>query len=170
MKKRVLSLVLIFLVLFPVCGVISAAGATSQAPTARQIGKMSDDGVRTGTTGTKIIIVEPAGTEITAHVGDRMTIDVKLVRSDTGAGIPDAVIGVSVSLDGRTWTTDPRALVTDGNGEVGPITVIIPAPGSIPVVGSFVHLPTTGYVKVTYAGDGTYLGSETAVYKATLSP
>ncbi len=45
-----------------------------------------------------------------------------------------------------------------------------PIANQIPVVGSFVHLSMTGYVKVTYVGDSTYLGNETVIYKATLSP
>jgi len=175
MKRRVLSLLLISLILFPVCGVISAAGATSQAATAQPIEKINNDGVRTGTLCTKIILLAPTGTVITAHVGDRMTIHLKLIRSDTGAGIPDAAIGASVSLDGKSWyTMGGGAVVTDSNGEIGPITMIIPDPrpiaNQIPVVGSFVHLPMSAYVKATYAGDSTYLGNETVIYKVTLAP
>ena len=182
MKRQVLSLLLISLILFPVCGVISAAGATSQAPTAQPIEKMNNDGVRTGTVCTKIILLEPTGTvipsgetSIAARVGDRITLHLKLIRSDTGAGIPDAAIGGTVSLDGKKWyTIQGGALITDSNGEIGPITAIIPDPrpiaNQIPLVGSLVHLPMHAYVKATYAGDSTYLGNETVTYIVTLAP
>lgn len=175
MKRRVLSLLLISLILFPMCGVISAAGATSQAATTQSIEKINNDGVRTGTLCTKIILLEPSATEITTHVGDRMTIHLKLIRSDTGAGIPNAAIGATVSLDGKSWyTTGGGAVMTDSNGEIGPITIIVPDPrpiaNQIPVVGSFVHLPMTAYVKATYAGDSTYLGNESVIYEVTLAP
>ena len=175
MKKRVISLLLISLILFPVCGVISAAGATSQAPTAWPIEKINNEGVRTGTVSTKIVLLEPTGTEISAHVGDRMTIHLKLIRTDTGAAIPDAAIGGTVSLDGKSWyNTGGGAVLTDSNGEIGPITFIVPDPrpiaNQIPVVGSLVHLPMTAYVKATYAGDSTYQESGSVIYKVTLAP
>lgn len=175
MKRRILSLLLISLILFPVCGVISAAGATSQAATAQSIEKINNAGVRTGTLSTKIILLEPTGTVITEHVGDHITMHLKLIRSDTGAGIPNAAIGTTASLDGKSWyNTGGGAVITDSNGEIGPITIIVPDPrpiaNQIPVLGSFVHLPMTAYVKATYAGDGTYLGSETVIYKVTLAP
>ena len=161
--------------LFTVCGVISVAGATSQATTAKPIEKINNEGVRTGTVSTKLVLIEPTGTEITAHVGDRMTVHLKLTRTDTGVAIPNAVVGGTVSLDGKSWyNTGGAAVLTDSNGEIGPITFIVPDPrpiaNQIPVVGSLVHLPMTVYVKATYAGDDTYQGSEAAIYKVTLEP
>jgi len=175
MKRRVISLLLISLILFPVCGVISAAGATSQAATVQPIEKINNEGVRTGTVGTKIVLLEPAGTEISAHIGDRMTIHLKLIRTDTGAAIPNAAVGGTVSLDGKSWyNTGGAAVLTDSNGEIGPITFIVPDPrpiaNQIPVVGSLVHLPMTVYVKASFSGDSTCQGSETVIYKVTLEP
>ena len=173
MKKRILSLLLITLMLFSVCGVISAAGATSQATTAQQIEKTNNEGVKTGTVPTQIVLLAPAGTNITAHVGDRMTIHLKLIRTDTGASIPNAAIGGAVMYNNKWLTMQGGAVLTESNGEIGPITMIIPDPRSvtnqIPIVSSFVHLPMTVYLKATYAGDNTYAPCEQG-YVFTLTP
>jgi hypothetical protein len=169
MKKRVLSLMLTLLVLLSLCGVVNVAGAASQAPPARPNEMINSNEARTGSIPTKIVMVSP-GTDITTHIGDRVTIHLQLIQSDTGAGIPNATIGVSGSLDGKSWSSVPGLLVTDSNGEIIAITVIIPDPRPIPVVGAFIHLPITGYIKVTYAGDSTYMGCETPIIKATLAP
>ena len=174
MKKRVLSLLLVTLILLPVCGVISAAGATSQAATAQPNEKINNEAKKTGTVGTQIVLLEPAGPTINAHVGDRMTIHLKLIRNDTGAAIPNALISGAV-LYNKKWLTMPGGgVVTESNGEIGPLTMIIPDPRSvtnqIPIISSFVHLPYTVYVKATYAGDDTFAPSETVVYAVTLAP
>ena len=122
---------------------------------------------RTGSIPTEIVMVSP-GTNITAHIGDRVTMHLKLIRSDTGAGIPDAVLGASGSLDGKSWFSLGGVLVTGSNGEIGPITVITPDPRPVPVVGGFIHLPMSAYIKLTFAGDSTYAGCETPI-KATLA-
>jgi hypothetical protein len=170
MKKRVVSLVLTLLVLLSLCGVVNVAGAASQAPPARPNEMINSNEARTGSIPTKIVLLAPSTTDITAHIGDRVPIHLKLVQSDTGAGIPNATIGISGSLDGKSWYSVAGLLVTDSNGEIVSITVIIPDPRPIPVVGGFIHLPMTGYIKVTYAGDGTYMGCETPIIKATLAP
>jgi hypothetical protein len=69
-------------------------------------------------------------------------------------------------------------LVTGSNGEIGPITVItpdprpivkaIPIPGVGDIIAGFIHLPMTAWVKLTFAGDSTYAGSETTI-KVTLA-
>jgi hypothetical protein len=167
MKKRVLSLVLTLLILLSLYGVVNVAGAASQAPPVRPNEMSNSNEARAGSTPTKIVMVSP-GTDITAHIGDRMTMHVKLICSDTGVGIPNAVLGASGSLDGKSWFSLGGVLVTDSKGEVGPITVITPDPRPIPIVGGFIHLPMTAYVKLTFAGDSTYAGSETTI-KATLA-
>ncbi len=182
MKLRVLSLVLILLVISSLCGVVNVAGAASQAP-ARPNEMITSSAAKTGSIPTKIVMVSP-GTNMTAHIGDRMTMDVKLIRSDTGEGIPDAVLGVSAGVSGK-WYSIGGVLVTGNNGEIGPVTVITPdprpivkeiLPSIIPVVGNtiadavlgFIKLPMTAYVKLTFAGDSTYAGSETII-AATLA-
>ncbi len=184
MKIRVLSLALILLVLSSLCGVVNVAGAASQAQPVRPDEMISSSVAKTGSTPTKIVMVSP-GSDVTAHIGERVTMDVKLIRSDTGEGIPNAVLGASASLDGSKWYSIGGVLVTGSNGEIGPITVITPdprpivkdiVPAIIPVVGNtiadavvgFIKLPMTAYVKLSFAGDSTYAASETTI-KATLA-
>jgi len=174
-------LLLVSLILLPICGVISAAGATSQAAIAQPTEKINTDGIRTGKISTQIVLLEPVagpsnsapGGEITAHVGDRMTVHLKLIRTDTGASIPNALISGGLLYNKKWLTMQGGGAVTESNGEIGPITMIIPDPrpiaNQIPVVGSFVHLPMSGYVKVTYAGDDMYAPTETD-FVITLAP
>jgi hypothetical protein len=173
MKIRVLSLALILLVLLSLCGVVNVAGAASQAQKARPNEAITSSAARMGSIPTKIVMVSP-GTDTTAHIGQRVTMHVQLIRSDTGAGIPDAVLGVDASTDNQTWHSIGDLLVTDSNGGIGPITFITPDPRpivkSIPVVGNLVpiNLPMTVYVKLTFAGDSTYAASGTTI-KFTLA-
>jgi len=173
MKRRVLSLLLVSLILLPICGVISAAGATSQAAIAQPIEKINNEGIKTGKIGTQIVLLEPAGPTINAHFGDRIAMHMKLVRNDTGACIPNALISGSVFYNNKWLAMPSGGVVTEGNGEIGPITMIIPDPrpviNQIPIVGSLVHFPMTVYVKAIYAGDDTYAPTETE-YAITLGP
>ena len=117
---------------------------------------------------TKIVVLEPNVTVLKLHVGDQITARARLIRADTGAGIPGATIGAQGSLDGNTWINAPSrfCLTTDGKGEVSYVGTIPDPHSYLPTV----RLPMTGYVKVIYAGDSTYAGSESVIYQATLLP
>lgn len=145
----------------------------SVSPSSAITGKESNEGnreslIRAGTIPTQIIVFKPTTTVLAVHVGDTMTVHVKLIRSDTGDGIAGASLGASVSFNGTTWINVPGTMITDSNGEIGPITFIVPDPRTFgyPVP----PLPITGYGKSIYAGDGTFMGSETAVYRGTVLP
>lgn len=123
---------------------------------------------RAGAIPTRIAVLEPSTRVLKLHVGDQITARARLIRTDTGAGIPGAAIGAQGSLDGKTWMSLPPqyCLTTDGKGVVS-YAGVIPDPHTyLPSV----QLPMTGYVKVIYAGDSTYLGSESVIYEATLLP
>ncbi len=85
---------MILLVLLSLCAGVNVAGAPSQAQPARPNEVINSSATRTGSIPTKIVIVSP-GTDITAHIGQRVTMHLKLIRSDTGEGIPDAVLGLA---------------------------------------------------------------------------
>jgi len=131
--------------------------------------KNKDNSVhQAGAISTQIVILEPTARVLKLHIGDQLTGHARLIRADTGAGLPGATIGAQGSLDGKTWMNLPPqyCLTTNGKGEVS-YTGTIPDPRTyLPTV----QLPLTGYVKVIYAGDGTYGGSESVVYEATLLP
>jgi hypothetical protein len=127
-----------------------------------------DNSVRRGATPTQIVVLEPSTKVLKLHVGDKITVHVRLIRTDTGAGIPRATIKFQGSLDGNTWISAPPkyCLTTDSKGEFS-------YAGAIPDPHTYVptaQLPITGYFKFTYIGDSTYVGSESGVYQATLLP
>jgi len=124
--------------------------------------------LRAGAIPTKIVVLAPNITVLKLRVGDQLTARAKLIRTDTGAGIPGATITGQGSLDGKTWINAPPqfCLTTDGKGEVSYVGTIPDPHSYLPVV----QLPMTGYVKATYAGDSTYAGSESVIYEATLLP
>lgn len=178
MKIRVLSLALILLVLLSLCGVVNVTGAALQAQPARPNEVINNSAARTGSIPTKIVVISP-GENMTAHIGQPVTMHLKLIRSDTGAGIPNAVLNASVDINNQ-WHSIGGLLVTDSNGDIGPITVITPdprpivkevLPAIIPVVGNtvadavlgFIKLPMTAYVLLSFAGDSTYAGSATQI-------
>jgi len=123
---------------------------------------------RAGAISTQIAVLEPSERILKLHVGDQITGSARLIRTDTGAGIPGATIGAQGSLDGKTWMNLPSeyCLTTNGKGEVS-YTGTIPDPHSyLPSV----QLPMTGYVRVIYAGDTTFGGSASVIYEVTLLP
>jgi len=139
---------------------ITGGGAT--------IGNKDNSVRQAGATPTQIVVLEPNKTVLKLHVGDKITAHARLIRTDTGAGIPGATIGFKGSLDGTTWISAPPqyCITTDSKGEFS-YAGAIPDPCTyVPTV----RLPITGYVKVTYAGDSTYMGSESVIYQATLLP
>jgi len=128
-----------------------------------------DNSVRqAGAIATQIIVLEPNARVLKLHIGDQLTARAKLIRTDTGAGIPAATISAQASLDGQSWISAPRqyCLTTNAKGEVSYAGTIPDPHNYLPSV----RLPMTGYVKVTYVGDSTYAGSESVVYEATLLP
>jgi len=131
-------------------------------------GNKDDSVYRAGAISTQIVVLEPTARVLKLHIGDQLTGYARLIRTDNGAGIPGAIIGAQGSLDGKTWMNLPPqyCVTTNGKGEVS-YTGTIPDPRTyLPTV----QLPLTGYVKVIYAGDSTYGGSESVVYEATLLP
>jgi hypothetical protein len=144
----------------------------SVTPPSAITGKESNEGnreslIRAGTIPTQIIVLEPTTTVLTVHVGDTITVHIKLIRSDTGDGIAGASIGASVSFNGTTWINVPGAMITDSNGDIK-ISGTVPDPRTLGY--PLPPLPITGYGKATYAADSTFMGSETAVYQATILP
>lgn len=132
------------------------------------IGNKDNSVRRAGATPTQIVVLEPSTKVLKLHVGDKITVHVRLIRTDTGAGIPKATIRFQGSLDGNTWISAPPkyCLTTDSKGEFS-YAGAIPDPHTYV---STVQLPITGYFKFTYTGDSTYVGSESGVYQATLLP
>ena len=123
---------------------------------------------RAGAISTQIAVLEPSARVLKLHVGDQITAGARLIRTDTGAGIPGATIGAQGSLDGKTWMNLPPqyCLTTNGKGEVS-YTGTIPDPRSY-LPGA--QLPMTGYVRAIYAGDSTFVASESVIYEVTLLP
>ena len=146
----------------------------SMSPSSAITGKESNEGnreslIRAGTIPTQIIVLEPTTTVLAMHVGDMMTVHIKLIRSDTRDGIAGASLGVSVRFNGTTWINVPGTMITDSNGEIGPIAFIVPDPRTLGYQLPSSQ-PVTCYFKGIYAGNSTFMGSETAVYQRTILP
>ena len=145
--------------------IINPSAITGGAAT---IGNKDNSVRRAGAIPTQIVVLEPNTTVLKLHVGDKITAHARLIRTDTGAGIPGATISIQGSLDGNTWINAPSqyCLTTNSKGEVSLCGRYTRPSQLCPDV----QLPVTGYVKVIYAGDSTYAGSESAIYQATLLP
>ncbi len=118
---------------------------------------------------TQIISLDPDTTDLgSVQVGDPATIHAKLIRTDTGAGIPGAPIRAAASMDNKTWydfgnyfmSTCPS---TDSNGEFGQ-TLNVPDPRP------YAPFPATYYIRYTYEGSSTYAASSITYYVTALRP
>jgi len=191
MKKFILTLIAASVLLFSVAylGIANTDAASLQHKSPYKATNVNENGIinpsaitncgaavrnkdnfvhRTGAISTQIMVLEPSARVLKLHVGDQITAHARLIRTDTGAGIRGAIIGAQGSLDGKTWMNLPPqyCLTTNGKGEVS-YTGTIPDPHAyLPTV----QLPMTGYVRAIYAGDRTYVGSESVIYEATLLP
>ncbi len=120
---------------------------------------------RAGAIPTQLIALAPNATTSTVHVGDKLTFHGKLIRTDTGAGIPGATIRTEGSFDNETWyDLGPEwNTTTDSKGEdYGTITVPDPRPA--------IKLPITIFMKFTYDGNSTYAATSAIVSITVLPP
>jgi len=102
----------------------------------------------------------------TVHVGDQIKARARLIRTDTGAGIPRANVRAAGSINNKTWTyTDIGVCVTtDSKGE-GNLTFIVPDPRLL-----LFQLPLTVYIKVVYGGNSTYAPTSYFISSKVLPP
>jgi hypothetical protein len=100
------------------------------------------------------LTVDAPGPTATIYAGQTMTVGLRLVRADTYAGIPNAVIRGHYSQDGINWS-EPGTVTTDGNGQFSYTGTVPDKPGTY-----------QGYL--SYDGDASYQGCASPIYTITV--
>jgi hypothetical protein len=165
MKKKVVLLIPAVLILLSVLGAGATAGNFSAGPankgSAYSSSPVSSAGYegngavyvyQEGAAPTALTVDAPASTTI--YAGETLTVGLRLVRTDTYEGIPNAVIRGHYSQDGINWS-EPGSVRTDGNGQFSYTGTVPDKPGTY-----------QGYL--SYDGDATYQGCESPIYTITV--
>jgi hypothetical protein len=161
MKATVILVIFVILTPFYALGAVAAnfgagpadVGASSPSPVPGGVGYTGNGAdyiYQAGVIPTALIIHAPT----TIYVKETLTVSFRLVRTDTGDGIPHATVRGHFSRDGINWS-EPRTLRTDGNGQFSYTSTVPDDPGIY-------------YGYLSYDGNNTYQGCTSATYTVTV--
>jgi hypothetical protein len=168
MKKKVVLVIPAVLILFSVLGAGATAANFGARPADKGSASLSSSvsgGAWYGGNGAVFVYqagaiptaltIDAPGPTATVYAGETLTVGLRLVRTDTHNGIPNAVIRGHYSQDGINWS-DPGTVTTDGNGQFTYTGTVPDQPGTY-----------QGYL--SYDGDATYQGCASPVYTITVA-